>query len=70
LLDNAKRKKKNQIIGNLEADMAFEDALLGKVVSARQRANLSSQLGGEPAMAFALSGDAARANRVVEKWTS
>lgn len=47
-LDTATREKKYQAVGALEADMASEDALLGQLKGARQHANASLHVGGEP----------------------
>jgi serine/threonine protein kinase/tetratricopeptide (TPR) repeat protein len=69
-LDTAKREKKNQAIGGIEAGMASEEALLGRLPSARQHANASLHLGGEPAMALALAGDATQASTIAEKWAN
>jgi hypothetical protein len=69
-LDTAIREKKYQTIGALEADMASEDALLGQLTGARQHANASLHVGGEPAMALSLAGDATQAQRIEEKWAS
>ena len=70
LLDDAARNKNKQALAAFEAGIAFEDAMLGEMASARQHANDSLRLGGSPAMALALLGDVAQTNSILEKWTS
>jgi hypothetical protein len=68
ILEMSIREKNKGTIAGMKADMALDDALLGNTATARQRANASSQSGGEPAMAFALAGDAVQAGKIAEKW--
>jgi hypothetical protein len=70
IADTAKREKDNQALRDFEEDTALEDALLGRSTDARQHANASLRIGGEPAMAFALIGDIGQANKMAEKWAS
>lgn len=71
-LDDARRSikagRKDPGFGEMYAEYAFEDMLLGRIAEAHQYARTSLQLGGEPGKAFALLGDAAGANRVAEGW--
>jgi tetratricopeptide (TPR) repeat protein len=66
--DNEIRNKDTRAMRGTEEGLAFEDAMLGRMVSARQHANDALRLGGEPAMALALIGDASLASKVAEKW--
>lgn len=67
VLEALTRGKKNSRLAEDEAGKAFADALLGDIAGARRRANASLKLGGEPAMALALTGDTAEANKIVDK---
>jgi hypothetical protein len=52
LLDTASREKRNQAIADLERNIALDEALVGRIERARQNANASLRLGGEPWYGF------------------
>ena len=68
LLDTAERGNKNDTLGNIQANMALEDALLGFTVRSLQHSEASLREGSErAALPLALAGDTARALSLSKK---
>jgi eukaryotic-like serine/threonine-protein kinase len=67
LLDTAEQDKKTNTIENIQASMAFEDALLGFTARSLKHSEASLRQGGEQAaLSLALAGDTARASKLLK----
>jgi len=70
VLDSAEREKKYGTVGEVQAGMALEDALLGFRTRSLQHSEASLRLGSEqPALALALAGHTGRASTLVKRIT-
>jgi DNA-binding winged helix-turn-helix (wHTH) protein/tetratricopeptide (TPR) repeat protein len=69
-VDAALRDKDQKAAGGLESYMGVREALAGNLAEARRHATAAMKLGEEPALALALSGDAAQAITVTERLAS
>jgi serine/threonine protein kinase/Flp pilus assembly protein TadD len=65
VIDTAEREKKKSLVGNIEANFALQDALLGFTARSLQHVEASLRTGiHESALALALAGDTKRASQL------
>ena len=68
LLDNAERQKKYDVVGDIQALMAFEDALIGFTTRSLRNSEALLRVGSEQAaLPLALVGDSARASKLINR---
>lgn len=71
VLDTAEREKKYDAVGDIQAIMALEDALLGFTARSLQHSEASLRRRSEqPALSLALTGDTVRASKLAKRITS